>query len=441
MAKQRKHGTGSVWTKPTLNNWYISFYRDGDQHQVNTKIPKVGKDDAETLANRKAAEKMLETEVAKRTLEITSDILSINKITYEAMRDNLVAAFQRDGKASLSVGKDGKSRLVGQKWLDKYFEGMTADKMADRLSAYPAFVKKQDEVQATWQERFDREELFQLHVKKMPKKTANTEARRAADMAVNATINRSLSTLRSMYSQFASDFPKRMREGDIPTMPRIASENSDNVGQGFVTPEIYENIYNAMPANLQPLTQFLYFTGMRSGAAKQITWNMVEWEKVGGKQVATGLQIPPGLMKNREAYSIPLVGPLAPIAATLSQGEGFRAVDMPIFDDTNFRRVFNKVAASLGLGVLDPKTQAYIGLHPHDFRRSAARNLVRAGASQSVAMKVTGHKSARMFERYNITDTTDVADALVAVGEYSKAAQEAAVAKGATKAAQKAFQR
>src|SRR5580700_1406571 len=107
-------------------------------------------------------------------------------------------------------------------------------------------------------------------------------------------------------------------------------------------------------------------------------------------------------MKNREAYNIPLVGPLAPIAETLNQG-GFRAVDMPVFNDTNFRRVFNKVAAFLGLGVLDPKTQAYIGLHPHDFRRSAARNLIRARQSQAVAMKVTGHKSARMFERYNIT--------------------------------------
>jgi hypothetical protein len=47
-----------------------------------------------------------------------------------------------------------------------------------------------------------------------------------------------------------------------------------------------------MPATLQPLTQFLYFSGMRSGAAKQITWNMVEWEKVSGKQVAVGLKLP-----------------------------------------------------------------------------------------------------------------------------------------------------
>jgi integrase len=164
------------------------------------------------------------------------------------------------------------------------------------------------------------------------------------------------------------------------------------------------------------------------------------WGTVGGKQVATGLQLPAGLMKNREAYNIPLVGPLAPIVETLNQG-GFRAVDMPIFNSTNFRRVFNKVAASLGLGVLDPLTQAYIGLHPHDFRRSASRNLIRAGVAQSVAMKVTGHKSARMFDRYNITDTTDVADALVRVGEHTKAAQEAARDRAANKAAREAFRR
>jgi integrase len=428
MTKQRKHGTGSVWTKPALNNWYISFYRDGEQHQINTKIPKAGKDEEETTANRKAAEAMLEKEVAKKTLEITSDILTVNKVTYEAMRDNLIAVFQRNGKASLSVGKDGKPRLVGAKWLDKYFAGMTLDKMADRLSKYPDYVKKQDEVTATWQERFNREQIFQRNVKKLTPKAASAEAERAADMAVNATINRSLSTLRSMYGQFSKDFPKRLREGDIPTMPRIVAEEADNVGQGFVTPDMFDKIYNAMPAPLRPFAEFLYYSGMRSGAAKQITWSMVEWERVGGKDVAVGLNLPAWLMKNREDYTLPLAGPLAPIAETLNKG-GLHAIDMPIFTVTNFRRVWNKVCAKLGLGVLDPKTQEYIGLHPHDFRRSASRNLIRAGVPQSVAMKVTGHKSARMFERYNISDTTDVADALVAVGKYSKGVQEAANAR------------
>jgi integrase len=428
MAKQRKHGTGSVWTKPALNNWYISFYRDGEQHQINTKIPKFGKDDAETDANRKAAETMLEQEIAKKTLEITSDILTLNKVTYEDMRDHLIEVFRRNGKASLSVGKDGKSRLVGAKWLDKYFAGMTLDKMAERISKYPDFVEKQSQVITAWQERFDREQLFQRNVKKLTPKAADKAAVDAADMARNATINRSLSTLRSMYGQFAKDFPKRVRQGEIPSMPRIAAEESDNVGKGFVTPDVYEKIYNAMPGTLQPLTQFLYYSGMRSGAAKQIAWNMVEWEKVSGKQIAVGLKLPASLMKNREDYVLPLAGPLTPIAETLSRA-GFRTVDLPIFTSTNFRRVWNKVCSKLGLGVLDPKTQEYIGLHPHDFRRSASRNLIRAGVPQTVAMKVTGHKSARMFERYNISDTTDVADALVAVGKYSEQVQKAAASR------------
>jgi hypothetical protein len=67
--------------------------------------------------------------------------------------------------------------------------------------------------------------------------------------------------------------------------------------------------------------------------------------------------------------------------------------------------------------------------------------LIRAGVAQSVAMKVTGHKSASMFDRYNITDTSDVADALRKVGEHTKAAHEASLVRKANKAAQEAFER
>ena len=54
----------------------------------------------------------------------------------------------------------------------------------------------------------------------------------------------------------------------------------------------------------------------------------------------------------------------------------------------------------------------YRGLIFHDLRRTAARNLRRAGVAEGVIMKIGGWRTRSVFERYAIVAQSDIQDAI-----------------------------
>ena len=74
------------------------------------------------------------------------------------------------------------------------------------------------------------------------------------------------------------------------------------------------------------------------------------------------------------------------------------------------------LAETAGLGAItkvdDEHEPVYSGLIIHDLRRSTIKNLMKAGVNEKVAMKISGHKTRDVFDRYHIVDTDDVVNAM-----------------------------
>jgi len=351
---------------------YFAFYQGSQQKFVNSKTNDPEEAYRQLLDARRA------TSEGVRLLPS-----EVSRIRYEDLRAILLDYYRQHKPRSIIKRYTGDTDSAGNKLTEEVFAG------ADKLDK---FFK-----------RMPITEITALKIKDYVK-----WRRKEGD--ADATIRRQLGNLRSAFTQAKA--LNLITDSHIPTFVLPADSKPR---KGFLDVSGFNTLREAMPAKLRPTLTFLYFSGRRSGAAKKITWAMVDKDY-------SEIVVPGEIVKNEEALTIPFARPLEEIATTLRElRKSFPKPTDRVFDFRNFRNIWNATCGKLGLGKYDPKTRAYIGLTPHDFRRSAARNLIKAGVDHRTAMKITGHKTEHIFERYNIKTTDDVREALIKVGKYKPA--------------------
>lgn len=117
--------------------------------------------------------------------------------------------------------------------------------------------------------------------------------------------------------------------------------------------------------------------------------------------------------KNNEPRSLPISGEIHELIERRWRAREYKAQDRVTHIS---ERVFHKRGSPIKSFFKSWDNACHAAKCPgrlfHDLRRSAIRDMVRAGVPEVVAMKVSGHKTRATFERYNIVSNNDKKDAL-----------------------------
>ena len=210
---------------------------------------------------------------------------------------------------------------------------------------------------------------------------AYQRTRRAAGAAA-ATVNRETSALSRMLHLAVRSGALAQR----PVFPERLEERGPR--QGFFEHADYLAVRRHLPPAYQDVLDFAYYSGWRKREILELRWSEVD--EPGGV-----VRLSPERSKTRVGRVLPIV---APIAAVLTRRRAHRQGADPLV----FRRDAVTVRAWRTAWPAACRRAGVPGRLLHDCRRTAARNLVRAGVPERVAMQLTGHRSRAIFDRYTI---------------------------------------
>ena len=223
---------------------------------------------------------------------------------------------------------------------------------------------------------------------------------RRREGAAPSSINREIGVLRR-------GFRLAVQDGRLTTAPYNQLLRESNIRQGFVSNDQFEAICGRLePSDYVDVARFLYLTGWRVSEALSLEWRDVDFDE--------------GTIRLRSENSKTLGTRRIRMGAQLRE----LLVHRLELRRVSTRLIFHRDGHRIPRGVISRSWRHAAaaadcaGIILHDLRRTAARNLVRAGASERVAIVFLGHRTRSTFDRYNIVSDDDVLAAQDKLGDY-----------------------
>lgn len=217
--------------------------------------------------------------------------------------------------------------------------------------------------------------------------------KRLKDGVTRTTINREIEILRRGWVLAQqSDPPKVNRAFHFPMY------EEDNVRTGFLEDDGYHALHDALPPYLKPLLLVAYHVPCRLGELTNLFMTQLDFN-------ANVIVLNPGTTKNKEGRQMPMFGPMR---ECLLMQKSIREAKFPKCRYAFFGDKGDRIIDFRKAWLTACKTAGVEGLIFHDLRRSAARNMRRAGVPEHTVMKIAGWKTPAMFRRYDIQDGRDI---------------------------------
>ena len=218
--------------------------------------------------------------------------------------------------------------------------------------------------------------------------------KRIDEGAENATVNRELSALKRIFNLAARQTPPK-----VDRVVYIPMLKENNIRKGFFEHGDFLALRDALPDYMKGFVTFAYKTGWRASEIEGLTWAQID--------LANGIvRLEAGETKNDDGRTVYLDEELWEVFQRQANArkERMKIVSWVFTNEAgngpvkDFRKSWVRACKNANIG-----KRLF-----HDFRRSAVRNMVRAGIPERVAMMVSGHKTRSVFDRYNIVSDTDL---------------------------------